>query len=328
MTGPIEQRLADVSGRSSMWPFVTFALISTWVRADAEFLLTKGFGHSMRRWVTGLYPHETRLLHEAAGRINISTFQADAFIAQGLAFAISFTGKPPAVLTETDLDECVAAVRTSTAGTPAMRHSRGSKLFGVRKLLFEAGLVECPPPRRRQGGPLTRQGRLAAVAAPEIRDTLAAYLDARAAVLRPKTIDKLTSALAVFGEFLTDQFPELVSIDQLERRHIEAFLTWTATRKCRNYHGDRPVGPFATAHAAISVRAFLDDITEWGWPAPGTAPGLVDILTARIAPRLKGWQSCPKRFLQSSVKRWCVSHAGENNHCVRRRRTSGSHRRR
>lgn len=268
MARPIEQRLTDVSGSSEMWPFVTFALISTWVRADAEFLLTKGFGHSMRRWVTGLYPNETQAMHQAAARISISEFQANAFISEGLAFAIAFCGKPPAGLTEADIDDCVTAVRTSDAGTPAIRHSRGSKLFGVRKLLFEAGLVDCPPAQRRQGGPATRQGRLAVVAAPEIRATILNYLDARSAVLRPKTIDKLTSALAVFGEFVTDTFPELDSVDQLERRHIEAFLKWTSTRSCRGNHGDRPVGPFVTAHAAISVRAFLDDIAEWGWPAP------------------------------------------------------------
>jgi len=266
MNRPIPQRLADVSGHSSVWPLVTFAMISTSIQADAEFLLVKGFGHSMRRWVTGLYPDETRLLHDAAGRINISTFQADAFIAEGLAFAIAFTGKTPATLTEADLDRCRTAVRTSTAGTPAMRKSRASKLFGVRKLLFEAGLVDCPPARRRQGGPLTRQGRLAVIHSPEIRDTLVAYLDARAAVLRPKTMDKLTSALGMFGEFLTDNCPDVASIDKLERRHIESFLAWTATRTCRNYHGDRPVGPFVTAHAAIVLRGFLDDITEWGWP--------------------------------------------------------------
>ena len=292
MTQPMPQRLADVSSSSSMWPLVTFALISTRVQADAEILLVKGFGHSMRRWVTGLYPTETRLLHSAAGRINISTFQADAFIAEGLAFAIAFTGKTPATLTEADLDRCVTAVRTSTAGTPAIRKNRASKLFGVRKLLFEAGLVDCPPAHRRQGGPLTRQGRLAAIAAPGIRDTLLAYLDARAAVLRPKTIDKLTSALGVFGEFLTNEFPDVVSIDKLERRHIEAFLSWTAIRSCRNHHGDRPVGPFVAAHAAIVLRGFLDDITEWGWPQaparrlvfPSDIPKQPSMLPRALAP--------------------------------------------
>ena len=173
-------------------------------------------------------------------------------------------------MTEIDLDRCVTAVRNSTAGTPAIRRSRAAKLFGVRKLLFEAGLVDCPPAHRRMGGPRTRQGRLAIIAAPEIRDTLLAYLDARAAALRPKTIEKLTSALGVFGEFLTNNFPDIVSIDKLDRRHIESFLSWTSTRSCRNYHGDRPVGPFVAAHAAIVLRGFLDDITEWGWPQAPT----------------------------------------------------------
>ena len=69
-----------------------------------------------------------------------------------------------------------------------------------------------------------------------------------------------------FGEFLSTEFPDLDSIEGLERRHIEAFLTWQRQGPCRGNHGDRPVGPFVTAHAAISVRAFLDDITAWGWP--------------------------------------------------------------
>ena len=69
----------------------------------------KRFGHSMRRWVTGLYPHQTRLLHEAACRLDISESQANAFIAEGLAFVIAFTGKTPAELAEEDLDGCVQA---------------------------------------------------------------------------------------------------------------------------------------------------------------------------------------------------------------------------
>ena len=85
-------------------------------------------------------------------------------------------------------------------------------------------------------------------------------------MLRPKTIDKLTSALAIFGEFLTTEFPEL-GIDRQARtpphRSVpgldrDPHLSQATT-------ADRPVGPFVTAHAAISVRGFLDDITAWGW---------------------------------------------------------------
>lgn len=127
-------------------------------------------------------------------------------------------------------------------------------------------MVDLPAQHRREGGPATRQARLGAVAAAGVRRTLLAYLDVRATVLRPKTIDKLTSALAIFGEFVCDHDPELRSIAGLERRHVEAFLTWTSSRTGRGSHDPlRRVGPHVHAHAAIALRGFLDDIWAWGW---------------------------------------------------------------
>ncbi len=178
-----------------------------------------------------------------------------------------------------------------------MRRRRRSRLFGLRRLLFEPGIVDLPAEHRRQGGPATRQARLAAVAAPGIRRTLLAYLDVRATVLRPKTIDKLTSALAIFGEYLSEHHGELRSVAGLERRHVEGFLAWTATRACRGSHdASRRVGPHVHAHAAIAVRGFLDDITAWGWAdAPGRRlifatdiPRQPDSLPRALAPDVDG----------------------------------------
>lgn len=85
-------------------------------------------------------------------------------------------------------------------------------------------------------------------------------------MLRPKTIAKLTSALAIFGEFCSDTFPELTTTADLERRHIEAFMQWTTTRTGRGSHdATRRVGASTIAHAVITLRAFLDDIAAWGW---------------------------------------------------------------
>ena len=85
-------------------------------------------------------------------------------------------------------------------------------------------------------------------------------------MLRPKTIEKVTSALAIFGEFLTAEFPELTSTADLQRRHVEAFMTWTATRPGRGSQNRvRQVGPSTIAHAVITLRTFLDDIAAWGW---------------------------------------------------------------
>lgn len=266
MTRPLEDRLDEIGADSAAWPFLSFAMVSGHVQADLDLLLTKNFGHSVRRWVNGIYPDDTRALLAAADRIGTSEQQALSFIGEGLGLIIALTGRQPRELTAEDLDGCLAAIKASLVPTPAMQRHRSAMMFGLRKLLFEAGFVNCPPAQRRVGGPLTRQGRLAAVTTLEIRETLAAYLDARAAVLRPKTIAKLTSALAVFGEFITTEFPDLDGIGQLQRHHVEAFMTWSATRTCRGNHGDRPVGPFVTAHAVITLRGFLEDIAAWGWP--------------------------------------------------------------
>jgi integrase len=266
MQRPLTDRLVEISADAHTWPFLTFAMASTRVQGDLELLLRKNFGHSMRRWVLGLYPHDTRALLDAADRIGTGDQRALGLIAEGLGLIVSLTRRTPSDLTGPDLDRCLEAIKGSSTGSAAMKRRRSAAMFGLRKLLFEAELVDCPPAQRREGGPLTRQGRLAVINTPEIRDTLDAYLDARSTVLRPKTVAKLTSVLALFGEFLSNEFPGLESIEGLERRHIEAFLAWSSTRSCGGNHGDRPVGPFVTAHAAISVRGFLEDITAWGWP--------------------------------------------------------------
>jgi heat shock protein HslJ len=131
--------------------------------------------------------------------------------------------------------------------TAPMRRRWSSYVFGLRKLLFEARIIDVPAVHRRGDGEATREARLAVVAAPEIRQTLLAYIDARAAVLRPKTIDKLTSALAIFGEFLSDTFPELTTTADLERHHVEAFMTFSPDGSVNGNGGCNTFGGHAMA---------------------------------------------------------------------------------
>ena len=56
------------------------------------------------------------------------------------------------------------------------------------------------------------------------------YVAARAAVLSRSSVNGLVNDLILFGEFLAGQFPDITSLTQLERRHIEAFLAWNRTR--------------------------------------------------------------------------------------------------
>ncbi len=264
MRRPVEHRLVDLARHPAAWPVVSLAIVAGLVRADAEFLFAKNFGHSPMRWINALFDDDvTRLTHaaEVLGANDPAKTVRDA-----VQLAVCFAGRPPSRITIEDLDGLQQAIdRSPRLGEP-MRRGRRRNLFCLRRLLFEAGMVETPAQHRREGGPATRTARLAAVPAAEMRRTLLAYLDVRAAVLRPKTMDKLTSALAIFGEFVCEHDRQLSCIADLERRHIEAFLTWTATRRHRGSHDHRrQVGPHVHAHAALAVRGFLDDIWAWGW---------------------------------------------------------------
>ena len=264
MAAPVDARLVELRRRPLAWQLVSFAIVSGWCRADAEFLFAKNFGHSVARWVAGLFPTEVERLRDAADRLGAAS--PDVAVREVLPLAVALTGRPPGSLTVEDLDALGEAIDTTPRLTAPMRRGRRGQLFRLRRLLFEAGMVDLPAQHRREGGPATRQARLAAVASPEIRRTLLAYLEVRATVLRPKTIEKLTSALAIFGEFVCDHDPGLCSVAGLERRHVEAFLAWTSTRAGRGSHDrTRTVGAHVHAHAAITLRAFLDDITAWGW---------------------------------------------------------------
>lgn len=269
MALPVDARLIELERRPLAWQLVSFAVAAGLVRADAEFLFAKNFGHSMSRWVTALFPDDIDRLHRAAQVLGAAC--PEAAVREVLPMAVAFSGRRPSDLEIEDLDELQRAIDSSPRLTEAMRRGRRGHLFRLRRILFEAGMVERPAEHRRQGGPASRQARLAAVSAAEVRRTLGAYLDVRASVLRPKTIEKLTSALAIFGEFVCGHDPELTCIADLQRRHIEAFLAWTATRHHRGSHDhSRQVGPHVHAHAALAVRCFLDDIWAWGWAdAPG-----------------------------------------------------------
>lgn len=269
MARPVDARLVELHRDELAWPFVAYAIVAGAVRADVELLFAKNFGHSVYRWINVLFPDDIARLEDAATRLGATSPRVA--VRGAVQLAVAFAGRAPSALTTEDLDQLVAAIDTSPRLSEPMRRGRRADVFRLRRFLFEAGMVTLPAQHRREGGPTTRKARLSVVRAPEFRRTLTAYLDARATVLRPKTMDKLTSALAIFGGFVCDHDPELSSVSGLERRHIEAFLAWTATRASRGSHDHtKTVGPFVHAHAAIAVRGFLDDTWAWGWAdAPG-----------------------------------------------------------
>lgn len=264
MTRPVEVRLGDLR-RFQAWPLLTFAVLAGRLRLDTGLLVSRRLG-GFGRCAEDQFPGQFAVLREAAARLSWSPRHIEAIVRQGVATAIAFTGKPPGELTEQDLGELDAQIAASPRLSAAERQRRHKLARGVRELLYEARIIDTPAGTGRV--PVPAGDRLsAAVGPPEIRRAMTAYLTARSAQLRPGSITGMANDLACFGEFLRAAHPQITSLHELARDHIEEFTAFARTRGYRGHRAgeQHTVGPAAAAHAMITLRCFLDDITAWGW---------------------------------------------------------------
>ncbi len=73
MARTVDARIVELGRRPLAWQLVSFAIVSGWCRADAEFLFAKNFGHSVTRWVDGLFPSDVARLRDAADRLGTAS---------------------------------------------------------------------------------------------------------------------------------------------------------------------------------------------------------------------------------------------------------------
>jgi integrase len=99
-----------------------------------------------------------------------------------------------------------------------------------------------------------------------IRTVLLRYVQTRASVLRPRSVESLVNDLLPFAEFLTAHHPEVTSLRDLRRDHVEEFLIWNRTRPWRGRKArPQPVSAAVAQSAVLTLRNLLEDITAWGW---------------------------------------------------------------
>ena len=266
MQRPVSSRLADLRRYPQGWSFLAFVMLSGDVRGNIELLAGKNAGTSLAWTCEQLFPEELLALGEAARRLDLAAIGTAHVLRQTLPVVVAESGRRPDALTVADLDRVQAGLANSLLVTAPMREGHQGRLHTLRRLLYEARIIDAPAARRRGAGPASRVQHLQNVAAVEIRRTMLAYLKVRASVLRPATLAKLVTNLACFGEYLSVNHPELSCLARLERRQVEGYLTWSATRywrgsRCR----ERQIGTDSALQAVLCLRTFLDDIAAWGW---------------------------------------------------------------
>ena len=187
------------------------------------------------------------------------------------------TGRPLTELTGADLDALAAALRAcaeAKANASSWANDRGL-VCAAHRVLFHLGVLADPPadPRRRPG----LGGHYSGVAEP-LRGQLLAYCTQAAATRAPATVKAIASHLAGFGRFLSRADPPLSDLAALDRRaHVEPWLAALAQAR----HPDGRAHSIGHQRGQIlTVRQFLADITEWGWPAAPPRP----VIFARDVP--------------------------------------------
>ena len=290
MTRPIAARRVDLR-RVKAWPLVTWAVLTGRVGADIDLLTGRNLG-AMHRTAEALFPDEFSFVRDAATRLGWSKAWAELMISESLTLIVAFTGRLPRQLTSENLDDTTTAIMNcpTASASDRDRHHRG--LVRIRKMLYEAGVLDQPaPPQRPTRGP---EGQLCQVTAPELRRTILAYINARSAVLRPQTLLGIGNDLACFGEFLTNHHPEIVTLNTVQRHHIEAFYTWVARRPFRGHRSweNKRVSTTSVQRTILTLRTFFEDITAWGWADAPTRqliftvdiPKLPDLLPRALSP--------------------------------------------
>jgi site-specific recombinase XerD len=100
--------------------------------------------------------------------------------------------------------------------------------------------------------------------------TMRRYLTQIGCILRPRSVVNTDMALRSFAVFLVETAPEVTSVADVVRRHVEEYKPWLAARPGQN----KPRVTTATiAHRLGTLRMFFVRIDEWGWDeAPPRVP--------------------------------------------------------
>jgi len=267
MTLPAAHRVSELK-RTGAWPLVCHAIGAGQLRLDLELAGAKNLA-GLARAVEARDPEAFAAARAAGLRLGWQATWTETVLGECLAVLLAWHGGHARDLTSEIVDAFDTGLAACMTIPPSSRRAYRSRLAGVRQLLFETRVTDTPPQRRPWAR--TLEQRFADVAMPpQIRRVLLRYVQTRAAVLRPKSVESLVNDLLPFAEYLTARQPGITSLRQLRRDHVEGYLTWNRTRPWRGQRAaagnGRAISAAVAQSTVLSLRNMLDDISDWGWP--------------------------------------------------------------
>lgn len=265
-------RLVEVR-RLGPSPFLSWCFAAGHLVPDLDLLAGKGKGAHYTTWGR-LHSDDVARAQAAARELGWCEQWATRVGLNSLALVCLTRAVTLDTLGQDDLDAVGAAIEAApTLTAVAQRHLR-SQHYGLTSLCYQLHRVAAPP-RHPNSRDRTLADRVAPIPQPEIRRVMLRYLQAVAATVRPKTLAGRAASFEVFTGWLAECHPEVTSLRQLSRAHLEAFLAFDRSRGWRGrVVRDQTISVRHHVRTVVDLRSFFDDLAVWGWVDRPTGPVL------------------------------------------------------
>jgi len=266
MARPTPARLLDLH-RSEAWPFVIWCAVHRKVRVDAELLVCKPGGVDLSVVYEAAYPGDIARLTRIGLELGWSVNWVRQAARLALPVICTWAGKTLDQLGDEDFVAFAEEIDQSAHVSESARNRARTRSFAIRELSFQLGICAQPPRRHRSA--TTPVEMATQIPQPAIRREVVRYVETIQTVLRPMTAYARVKAIRVLFDWLSEVFPVVDRLDQLERAtHIEPFLAWASHRPWRGANGrGRTISATQFHHDLVDLRVFFEDIAAWGWPS-------------------------------------------------------------
>jgi integrase len=263
MRRPVADRLVDLR-RTKAWPLVVFLIGTGRLRLDLELAVSKNLS-GLGGIVESQHAQGFAAVREAGRGLGWTEAWVDTVLGECLAVILAWHGGTVHDLSREVIDAFDDELGRSMRLPASTKKAYRCRLASLRQVLFEIGVHDQPPRRRPWSRTLEQRFAEVPMAEP-IRVVLLRYVETRASVLRPKSVESLVNDLLPFADFLTAHHPEVTTLRALQRRHIEEFLIWNRTRPWRGRRARaKAIGAAVAQSTVLSVRNLLEDIAAWDW---------------------------------------------------------------
>jgi len=197
---------------------------------------------------------------------------------QGLVCLMAWSQKHMDALTLADLDAFDDDLKSAYRQLDGKWQRKGlpkdwySRVRGLRSVLYHLGILPQMTRNGRSGSTFEKRWQQIP---PDISSTVRRYLKQLALSFRPGTVRMEQFRLHRFFSWLSDSMTEVTAVNQIKRRHIEAFkehLRWAPPHS--RFH--RPPGatlcPGTRYKTLATLYYFFLRLTEWQWPEAPDRP--------------------------------------------------------